>query len=171
MNTVNQLLIQFSGTSESWLIEALIDKLQPVFTEKYIFEYREKWITKLIFNFLDYRDLNAKNKMNKFFNQTPFSKCGFLDWNFDEGNQVGRYREKREWISSFISSESTFRTSWNIRILIQQGSNIMILSSNEWVKFSTDSLLGEIKPVVLENHEFEYRDETLLVAATASLKY
>ena len=32
------------------------------------------------------------------------------------------------------------------------------------VKFFLDTSMTEIKPVVMEKHEFEYRDENLLVA-------
>ena len=36
--------------------------------------------------------------------------------------------------------------------------------TNESVKFSIETSMTEIKPVKMEKHAFEFRDETLLVA-------
>ena len=42
--------------------------------------------------------------------------------------------------------------------------NFLIECSSKIVKLSVEISVKEIKPVVIEKHDFEYRDETLLVA-------
>ena len=52
-----------------------------------------------------------------------------------------------------------------IKILMKDLKNdYLIECSHKSVKFSIDNLLAEIKHVVMEKDEFEYKDELLLVA-------
>ena len=55
---------------------------------------------------------------------------------------------------------------WNIRILMH-GTKSMIIQFNTRVKIlklPIETLMQELKHLVAEKHEFEYRDETILIA-------
>ena len=61
---MNNFPIEFC-TSINCSIEALMEEMKPAVTEKYKFEYRDRSITKTPLNFWDYRDFDAKKKLNE----------------------------------------------------------------------------------------------------------
>ena len=44
-----------------------MEEIKPIVTELYEFESRDKSIIIEVFDFLDYRDFDARNKLNEFF--------------------------------------------------------------------------------------------------------
>ena len=66
-NTTIDLSIEFSCASRNCSIEALMEKIRLVVTEKYDFEYQDKSLIKRRFDFWDYRNFEAKKNMTELF--------------------------------------------------------------------------------------------------------
>ena len=74
------------------------------------------------------------------------------------GKNENEYRNKSRLKALFgFFSDRIFDAKFKVN-------NFLINCSYESVKFSNETSMTEIKPVVMEKYEFENRDETLLVA-------
>ena len=78
-STINDISVQHSCLSINCFVEAMVETIEPVVTEKYDFEYRDKSIAKTPFSFWGYQDFDFSKKLKKKFVQIAFSTGRFLD--------------------------------------------------------------------------------------------
>ena len=109
-----------------------MEKIKPVNTEKYDFEYRDTSILLPLFDFRYYRSFDEKNKLNDLFIKF-YQSSVVSDWDLRQTLQSGSYLGKWVWITKCINTNSTF---WSFRTLkfLMQGSKPKTYSWNAPIK-------------------------------------
>ena len=84
-----------------------------------------------------------------------------LKRDLEERNQVKGFGKTRIWKSRRINIESIFGSFWLSQFQSRNGIDIFLIQYySKSRNFSIDTKVDEVKPVGMENHEFEYRDSS-----------